>query len=391
MIQIKNKENIVIWILTGLIGLAALSGVLYFSKDRNFSAVLIPANLQLKASKTEILFNRETDDIRCDKKTLICENMGKMVEYLYNSGVEVPPITYTGLQEDMSKRTNNTQNFKKGEGRWIVKGYGGSPFYQKADKWYQTEPATTSVEAFNLQTAERWWNRLLGQKVLAVTATTSPSAGDGYISNPANDTWAGAHDATDGNPTYTSVNDSLAYALEAGVNHRIARGFTPFDISASIPDNATVNSSTVSLYVTAKSDEDNDGDDYIVAMATTTQASTASLVGADFDNCGSLATGDPNPDEASSRFDITDITTGAYNTWTLNNMNDVSKTGFTLIGWREGHDVENTSMVGADVTNRIAIDFSEQAGTATDPYITVDYTEAAVAVAPQPPQIIIFE
>jgi len=112
--------------------------------------------------------------------------------------------------------------------------------------------------------------------------------------------------------------------------------------------------------------DDNDGDDFITVVQTS-QADTASLTTADYDQCGAIS----NPTEGATRIDIGSITIGAYNSWTLNatGLGWISKTGYTFLGLREGHDAINSAITFG--INRVKFAGSEATGTANDPYLDV--------------------
>ena len=84
-----------------------------------------------------------------------------------------------------------------------------------------------------------------------------------------------------------------------------------------------------------------------------TQASNTSLAIEDFDQLGTT--------EGATRIDIGSITTSAYNDWTLDSdgLGWISKTGYTSLGVREGHDALNsaTALVN-NTTNEIVVNTS---------------------------------
>ena len=213
---------------------------------------------------------------------------------------------------------------------------------------------------------------------LGTTDTYYSGAGDGEVQGAGNggtltENWDNAHDATTGAADYTTnpvigplvqVKDDATY---------IRRGFVPIDTSG-LPDTATISSASLNLYITATTDNDNDGNDFI-GVVQTTQASTSSLIGDDYDNCGAVN----SPTEGATRVDITNITVSAYNTWTLNStgLTWISLTGYTKLGLREGHDIlDDPVPSGGSVYNKNEIDFytSEQTGTTQDPYLSVTYS-----------------
>lgn len=353
----------------------------------SFSTPAIQDELKLKAPKDRILSVEQVDDVRCNDDGTNCVNLGKIEKYQYVSDIEVPPVTYEGLQEDITQRTSNAQFFKQGQNgdqeQWVAKFYPQQSFYkdEKQNKWFQTETATTTIVAFNSQTKLSFWEKLLGKSALAVSYYAG--AGDGncfYNVDPA--TWAVAHaSSTCSTVNYTGATFNIAAGgrLIGTTGFRIYRGFIPIDTSA-IPSSAIISSSTLYLYLDGVSDNDNDGDDW-VAVVQTSQVNSASLVIEDFDQAGAVT----NPTEGSDRVDLTSMTASRYQTWTLTStgLNWIKKSGetsncgttagVTCLGIREGHDAIDSAYAVALYTNITAI-ASEQAGTANDPYLAVVYS-----------------
>lgn len=188
--------------------------------------------------------------------------------------------------------------------------------------------------------------------------------------------WATAHGATDGTSTSDSSTslevESREYDDTAG-RFEIERAFTLFDTSA-IPDTDPINSATISLYVTVKINTDNDGTDYI-NVYTTTPASNTAIVNADYDAIGTTA--------QATAIDIGSISTSAYTDWTLNATGEgnISLTGITKFGFREGHDAENVA-IATDGRNIIGTSSADQTGTTQDPKLVVDHGVAVAEATP---------
>jgi hypothetical protein len=151
----------------------------------------------------------------------------------------------------------------------------------------------------------------------------------------------------------------------------LARGFLSFDTS-SLPDNATIVGVRLRLYVTGKLNDRNDGNDFVVVVEGR-QALPTSLSGNDFVNAGDAAT---NPTEGSNRIDITSVSTNTYTNWILNagSYSWISKTGYSKLALREGHDVLNlwAGFTGGQ-GNSLHVALSEQPGTNQDPILEVTY------------------
>lgn len=219
------------------------------------------------------------------------------------------------------------------------------------------------------------------------SASYYSGVGDGYVTK-INADWNTAHDATSGTADYTASSDQPARTGRgSNGNFNMRRGFWPID-SSGLPSNAIISAATFSLYVTGKSDYDNDGDDWM-NLFETTQGSETSLVDNDYDNCGSV----DNPTEGATRIDIGDISTSAYNNWTLDSTGISwikrsgessscgSTAGYTCLGMREGHDAIDSSFTGvAGSWNNINTYFSEQTGTTNDPYLSVTYSVPVISI-----------
>ena len=220
------------------------------------------------------------------------------------------------------------------------------------------------------------------RQVEAVDTTIFSSAGDGDLRFQVNTNdaaaWDAVHDATNGSGMDFTATSTTATTIQANTwddgggdeTLQISRSFIPFDTST-LPDNATITAVTLELYVTAKINEDNDGDDWI-NIYLSTQASESDLTVEDFDTCGDAI---DNPTKGAADIDIGNINTTAYNTWTFNATGRgwISKTGFTKLCIREGHDAID-SQTANGTQNRITISTSEEGGTSQDPKITVTYT-----------------
>lgn len=195
-------------------------------------------------------------------------------------------------------------------------------------------------------------------------------AGDGNVLlwDPGS-TWDACHDASSGQAIATATY-TFADAYSGGGNYQITRSFVPPDTSG-LPDNAIISAATLYLYFFAIADSDNDAQAYITIVQTS-QNSPTTLIDGDFDQCGTV----DNPTEGidvGERKDLTNITTGQYTGFSLNStgIGWINKTGYTLLGFREGHDTEDIEVSGY---NQARCYTSEQTGTSEDPYLEVVYT-----------------
>jgi len=210
------------------------------------------------------------------------------------------------------------------------------------------------------------------------------SSGDGYVKYANAADWATAQGSADGNAVdYTSADNGefCEVGIEGDGQYRITRGFLPFDTSG-LPDTATILAATLSIYADSNViDDDNDGDDWI-NIVQASQAATNQLVNGDYDTCGDSV---DDPTEGATRIDIGNINANQYNTWTLNATGRgwISKTGYTKLGVREGHDCLDNAYVGGTGTyNRMGAYNSEETGTTKDPKLVVTYSEETTTTTP---------
>lgn len=371
------------------IGLASAAGVEIYDQQQ---IAALPAEYLLKADKSKVLVSEEIDWKIYDEKGNLVEDKGRGVKYLYASDVEVGQASIKvgnkTIKEDLTKRTKNSQFFKKGEKdgkeEFEAKIYTGEPFYKDGKTWKQTEMAITTKDAFDLQMNQGIVAKLFNQKALAACGTSGDpcysGAGDGDVSNlisTGNDqaAWDSVHDGTTGvSYSYTYTSSRTRTNNEADPFIVIVRNYYPVDTSA-IDDGATITSAAFYAYYTGSQlDEDNDGDDF-VRLVQTDQPSATTLAKADFNNCGATN----NPTAGATDKDITGLSSG-YQTFTLNatGLTWISKTSYTMFGLREGHDAKD-SPIAAGANNYIEWNNSEYTGTTRDPYLTVNFTVSGAA------------
>lgn len=188
---------------------------------------------------------------------------------------------------------------------------------------------------------------------------------DGQIRH-ATASWAATRSAASGSQANSDDNTIDILSIKQGPAYFISRGFFLFDTS-SIGDPDTINAATLSLYATAITNDDDDGDDYL-ALVSSAPATNTNLITADYNDVGST--------EYGSVPDIGSLTLSAYNVITLTEAgrNTISKTGVSKFAVREGHDFDDSAPVG---NNTVTVSSADHSGTSQDPKLTVTYTAPA--------------
>ena len=193
---------------------------------------------------------------------------------------------------------------------------------------------------------------------------------DGYVLDD-NATWATAQGSSTADGNDDSDTTLVLGARHNGSLYRISRAIVLFDTSFIASSNATVDAATLSLWFTTKNDGDNDAQAYF-SIVSSTPASNTGISNNDYDQVGDSI---DNPTKNSDDVDITDITTGQYTNFTLNatGLGNVSKTGVSKFGVREGHDMEDVA-VASSTDNLCICSSADHTGTSQDPKLVVTYT-----------------
>jgi len=362
-------------IITILIAVSLLTGCTQVDLGKRE----IPKHLKLKAPKEKILAHKiikqrvETPMLggkATSTEPAIEVSYVDIVSYDYISDVKAEgKFLFNGSKYTNAKVLKENGNEKE------VAFYVGDHFSQEEDGVYEIEHgATTTIEAFEEQTKVSFLNKILGKTAQATDYYSG--SGDIYWQSGTSGSWDTNHDKT--SATAHQANNLYAASAKraAGDNYMISRTYLPFDASA-LPDAATISAATVNVYVWSIYGQDNDGDDWVVVVQSF-PATDNSPINDDYDQIGDAIN---NPTEGSNRIDLTTgFTNNAYNAFTLDSTGRgwISKTGWTNLGLREGHDVLDHVFVGADQNyNQLAMRDSEAAGTDTDPYLSVTYTEVS--------------
>jgi hypothetical protein len=210
------------------------------------------------------------------------------------------------------------------------------------------------------------------------SATYYSGAGDGwvlyFVAGAAAADWDTAHHATTGTDSNDTNTSTLPQSNQGGGETQIIRGFIPIDTSG-LDDAAVISAATVSAQCFSTDNTDNDGDDWIT-LVQTSQASNTALTTADYNTCGNPISNPSEGVDSGQRKDISGLSTSVYTVWTLNStgIGWIDATGYTKLGFREGHDAQDIRVAG---NNRARFYTSEQTGTSQDPKIDITYTVPA--------------
>ena len=262
---------------------------------------------------------------------------------------------------------------------------------------YREDPleAVKQTLAHTIKVSAKDGSKIIQGKIGNTTSTFYPDAdiettsvdGTNQIVDGTN--WESTQDATTG-----VANDSAASSI---VGSRVdtngatlRRAFLLIDASA-ITDTDTVNSSTLSVAMTATfSNTDNDANDFFAVVKPCPAANT-SLTAADYDNFRDTTNSscpravDTAMTEYSARLDFGSFVTDSatYNDFVINAAGNASTsvTGITYYGLVEGHDILDDPIAGPAEGNYVGVIMADTAGTTADPKLVVVHTGVAVAAA----------
>lgn len=200
------------------------------------------------------------------------------------------------------------------------------------------------------------------------TKTAYSAAGDGWVQG-SGVSWDTTHDAVSGGFITNYTNTTALVGSGESSGYYISRLALPFD-SSSIPDRASIQTATVKVVCNQKGNTDNDGDDWLNIVNTTTASDTA-LVSTDYNDIGDSI---DDPTEGATRIDFGSIGVGSTTTFTLNATGRgwINKSGYSKLGLREGHDCLD-NVIGDELSDELYIRTSEYTGTSSDPLLTVTY------------------
>lgn len=376
----KNVVNVAIVLVVGWITLLFIQYIGNYFETEKLDLANIPAELQLKSEPSDVLYAETYTD----------SEGGGVTKYAYLDE-EIEDFE----NEDVSKRTNNsrTEIIGASEGggtTYKATFYAAPKFYKDGTRWREIEYATTTLEVFSASGAKKYVARrtfieklLPGKPLFAETQTFNPDANvetssfDGQIGDSNSDSWpcgtavwnTSRGSATGlGNDTNATTTVSVYYWVDpdpdfGGCDAGINRAILLFDTS-SLPDNAYISSAVFSVYVSGKSNGDNDGDDYI-RLVTSDPGSNTAIASGDYDSLGTTA--------LASDIDIGAISTSTYMNMSLNStgLAEISTTSVTKLGLREGHDVINSVPCSDLCINSINFNSADHAS--NDPKLEVVY------------------
>lgn len=247
---------------------------------------------------------------------------------------------------------------------------------------------------------------IISGKIGNTTSTFASAEGanspvDGWLQNAQQETgWAACRNGTGsvsiGGGATQATSELGVGTQPSNTQYQIDRSFLLFDVS-SIGSSDTITAANIQLWHTSKRDEDDDANAYI-ALVRTCPASDANIVGgasgdwtkiaATDDGCG-FTSGEIFK-EYSDQKDITNITTGAYTTYTGNASmlslitTAVSGDNIVRLGAAEGHDINDSQTTeSAGVRSEARHYLVDQTGTSNDPILTVEHGAGAAVVVPR--------
>jgi RHS repeat-associated protein len=329
----------------------------------------------------------------------LTEDASGVVKYAYRTDIRVDALPASpevvagaagsGLAvagEVVEGRTKYSRTFGTSDSAvFLTEIVSGDPrYYRDANgDWWLAEYATTTRESYDYQTKPEEGNLvtrirnfisdLFFPKAYAAESTFYPDANpesnsvDGFVINfpGGGASYATVHDASAGTEAH---DDPVGYshievANMSASGYRVYRGFILFH-TAAIPDNHSVTSSTLYLYVTAV---DGNANSDSLSIVTSTPASNTGLVVGDFDQLGTT--------KLATDIAFSSLTTSAYNAFPLNasGLAAISTSSVTKLGLRTAQDISATTPTGV---NSVSIQSADDGGTTTGPKLVVVHAGA---------------
>lgn len=284
---------------------------------------------------------------------------------------------YLGVPIDKKivKVTANSVHYQKNSKEIVANFYVGEVIKNKGKKVIRTG---TQVAMFLLALGID--KNLVLPLIGLTTNNYNVGVGDGYVNcsdysgHPTQAMWDTAHDATIGTTASYGSSGNIHSEINIYGNANwitIWRGFFPIDTSE-LPDDTTISAAVLVGYIVGKIDNYNgDGYDY-VAIVQTDQPDHTLLTTADYNNCGAIN----NPTKGSADIDISGLTISDWNNFPLNatGIGWISKTGWTMLGMREGHDIQDAYPGDPGEVDKLSQVSINDAGGIHPPYLSVTYS-----------------
>ncbi|KKS13332.1 MAG: hypothetical protein UU69_C0008G0017 [Candidatus Magasanikbacteria bacterium GW2011_GWA2_41_55] len=362
-------KRLVFGIIVIILGVSAVGGV--FNELKILGVKEVTTHLRLKVSKEKILKHWTEDGVK---------------KYEYVSDVEV---STNGAELTKNSIVHRKGIDEKGKEIFEAKVFSADTFVQEIStkKWYEIEYATSTEASFNEQLALNWWEKiknLVVSPVYADTMTFYPDADpevatvDGHAwRSTAAETWAnkiggaGTSNSSVATTHRAIYIDSSATENAWDLNYRT---ILLFDTS-SAPDNAIIDSATISLKVTEAVDTLGITPDYVIVSST--PASNTALANGDYNQLGSTPFSDVL---AYGTF-----TVGQWATSTLNaaGIADISLTSISKFGLRNSnYDLAAIAPAwSSNVYSRVTVNSADNIGTASDPFLTIVYHQNTIPTA----------
>ena len=366
-------------------------------KEKELSQFVGQDNINFALSKINGVPVKEVQGVKTDHNQITYSEVAPDIDFQLSCGynsfrkeivIKKKPV-FTGDFFEIEFNTNSSFN-KKTKARFQEKDI----HFRNARVWSEKgEGADIEIEFSAGKMIKRIPREFLEKAEYPIRTDTTTSyysgAGDGGVGEYPGTTWSTIHDAASANaPNYTKTyishndySDGVFTGRWSSSYYIISRGFVPIDTSA-LDDSAIISASTLNLYKEGAVNAESDAQAYI-SVVKTFQANYTQVVAGDFEDCGYGDSGDAgghasdaNIVKGSNDITLSSIVSGSgYIAFTLNATGRgwISKTGYTPLGFREGHDIED-SPLGTNVVNSFKASSSEQTDTSQDPYLSVTYT-----------------
>jgi len=319
---------------------------------------------QLEQVYTDILDYTEYNRCIEYNKDKTCITTEPTIQYIYN--------TKLPLKENIiSKNTIQLSDLS-------FKIYSGDTFYKNEDNTYSLiETGNIEKNSYDntLKDKLTFWKKINNPfGIYTVKADGYFSGGgDGRCSVNGTESWATQRaKSSAANCYYTGDTSEYIQSSKIGADRYLTRMFLPFDTSALSDTGIEISSSTMYLRQNSYTENDAGASDGFLVEAS--QASPTSLTNDDFNNMNTTLLSDGYIDASAGN---------SQKTLTLNTAGKsfINFTGYTLFALRARYDLADTPEPTA--ANDLYIRMSNYTGTASDPYLLVDF--ASTTPPEEPP------